>query len=319
MASAVDSSKHIIEILGEDLLISRELQSWVSAVLPEGRNDTNYFVYDAQEDSAEQIVVEMEMMSMFASVKVLVVKGFERATTSFVDTLLPAIEGSSVVSYLFILGAGYPSVEKKLLDSYKKAVKKNGLQITINSKNFDGKSYIEEVLRNANMKMQSAAIQQLLRDCASPSLLENELEKLICFVDKNATITTDDIDTITQVSSELEIWDLTNAILKRDVHKALSTVYRMFKEEKEPHYLFNMVLSQVRKLGILQEHIFRNTTLGASWGNARNIHEITGLLKKKPFVTSDVLRRMVEANRYFNSRKADAHEHFHLLIITLCA
>jgi DNA polymerase-3 subunit delta len=319
MANAVDPSKHIVEILGEELLISRELQSWVSTVLPEGRNDTNYFVYDAQEDSPEQIVVEMEMMSMFASVKVLVVKGFERASTSFVETLLPAVEASSVVSYLFILGVGYPSVEKKLLDSYKKAVKKNGLQRSINSKDFDGKSYIEEVIRGANMKIQSAAIQQLVRDCASPVLLQNELEKLICFVDKNATITTDDIDAITQVSSELEIWDLTNAILKRDVNKALSTVYRMFKEEKEPHYLFNMVLSQVRKLSILQEHILRNTGLGSSWGNARNVSEITGLLKKQPFITSEVLRRMVEANRFFNSRKADAHEHFHALIVSLCS
>ena len=74
---------------------------------------------------------------------------------------------------------------------------------------------------------------------------------------------------------------------------------------------------RVRDLSILQQHISQQTPL-VSRGDTGHTRKSDRSMRKHPMQIGTVLQRMVATNRQFNSSKADAEEHLHALIVSLC-
>lgn len=314
--SDIDLNHHVVVLLGEELLVKRDLERWIKAILPEGRDQTNFMTYDMPEDDPQQISDEAMMVSLFSSTKVIVVHGIERANMNLFEELLPVAKNPSSAVYVFLIGSEYP--KGTAVTNFKKALKKTGLEHKFLKKDFDGFQFVRQRAQELNASIEADAIGQLVADCGSPSILENELLKLVAFVEDGKSITIADVSEICEVTSEMDRWELTNAIIQRDVRKALSCLHRMFKEEQEPHAIFGMVAYQVRQLTILQEHLSQGTTLGNTWKYAPTRNSVMKVLKQHPIHASKVLKQMLWANRCFNSSKADAKNHLHALIISLC-
>ena len=319
MSTNVDLSKHCVVLLGDPMLVHRSIEQWIQAILPDGRDGTNYLVYDALEDDPLNIASEASLTSMFASTKVIVVRGLERASNRFLEPFIDFINSPIESTYLIISGESYPKTgDKKSLNKWKRLLKKNGLSITLKKKDFDAASFVRQRAQELGISINQGAVLQLVRDAANPSILENELRKLSDFVEEGTSITEADVSAICEVSSEIEVWDLTNALITRDTSRALQCLHRLFKEEKDPHWIFGTVMWKVRDLTILQQNISQGASLGKSWRHPRTRSQATQLLKQHPIQIGRVLQYLLATNRAFNSKKADAREHLHSLIITLC-
>ena len=94
--SKVDSSIQTVVLLGEPLLVKQAVQMWIQAWLPHGTDETSLIVYDALEDDPAEIAAELFLTSMFASDKVLLVRGVERSTGSFLRTTTSIFRKSSL-------------------------------------------------------------------------------------------------------------------------------------------------------------------------------------------------------------------------------
>ena len=319
MASKSNPNVHTVVLLGETLLVKKSIDKWIQAWLPEGSDDSNLLVYDALEDDPQEIASELFSFSMFASTKVILVRGLERCSGSFFEPLLPFLDNPTESSFLLLTGNAYPKDgASKALAKWKRDLKKSGVTETFTLKDFDPIAFVRERATELNVKIQQEAILQLVRDTGSPSILENELLKLAAYVPDGKSITSEDVSKLCEVSSEGDVWALTNALVARDVSAALQSLHRMLKEQQPAHKIFGMIMTKVRDLSILQQHISQNTPLEGTWRHSHSREVATALLKKHPVQIGNLFQKMVKTNRHFNSSKADAEEHLHALILSLC-
>ncbi len=317
--SKVDPSIQTVVLTGESLLVKQSIDAWIKAWLPNGDDGTNLLVYDALEDDPHEIASELFLTSMFSSDKVLLVRGIERSRGSFFEPLIPFLENPVSGSHLLIAGEAYPKdAANKAMKKWKRLLKKNGLHQKFALKDFNGARFVKQRAKELNISIHEGAVLQLVRDTGSPSILENELMKLASFVEDGKSITEADVTKVCEISSEIDIWALTNALVARDVDKALQSLHRMLKEQNPPHKIFGLVMSKVRDLSILQQHISQKTPLDGTWRHGASRNQAIALLKKNPMQIGRVLQQMVATNRHFNSSKADAEEHLHALIVSLC-
>jgi DNA polymerase III delta subunit len=276
-------------------------------------------VYDALEDDPAEIASELFVTSMFASDKVLLVRGIERASGAFFEPLLPFLEHPVSGSHLLITGESYPKEGgNSAFKKWKRIFSKKGHKEEFKLKDFDAVSFVKERAKSLGVSIQQEAVLQLVRDTGAPSILENELLKLSSFVETGKSITAADVSKVCEISSEIDVWALTNALVARDVDAALQCLHRMLKEQNPPHKIFALVMSKVRDLSVLQQHISQRTPLGNSWRHTATREQAIALLRKNPMQIGQVLQKMVTTNRNFNSSKADAEEHLHALIVSLC-
>lgn len=320
MSQKIDASKQVVVLTGEALLVKKSMNAWIQAWLPQGDDGTNFLVYDALEDDPASIATELFLSSMFAPSKVLLVRGIERTKGSFFEPLIPFLENPASGSHLLLVGDAYPKdASSKVLKKWKRLIKKHGVSETFALKDFDAVGFVKARAKELNVSIQNGAVLQLVRDTGSPSILENELLKLSCYVESGKTITEQDVAKVCEISSEIDVWALTNALVAKDVNQALQCLHRMLKEQNPPHKIFGLVMSKVRDLSILQQHISQRTPLGKSWRHRGTREQAMTLLKKYPMQIGTVLQQMVDTNRQFNSSKAPAEEHLHALIVSLCS
>ena len=100
MQHPVDPSKHCAVVLGDPLLVQRTVDQWVTTLLPDGRDGTNYLVFDALEDDPSVIASEAELTSMFATTKVVLVRGLERSSSKFLDPFISFVENPVIRIFL---------------------------------------------------------------------------------------------------------------------------------------------------------------------------------------------------------------------------
>ena len=315
----LDPSIQVVVLLGESLLVKDSIDEWIKAWLPDGDDGTNFLVYDAVEDDPDDIVSELFLSSMFSSTKVLLVRGIERAKSSFFEPLVSFLENPAPDSHLLITGAAYPKdAANKAMKKWKRIIKKQGFSQKFMLKDFNAVDFVKDRAQQLNISIQHGAILQLVRDTGSPSILENELLKLSSYVEEGQSITEKDVSQVCEISSEIDVWSLTNALVARNVDLALQCLHRMLKEQNPPHKIFALVMAKVRDLSILQQHVSQKTPLGKTWRHTGTRQQAIALLKKNPMQIGSVLQQMVATNRQFNSSKADAEEHLHALIVSLC-
>ena len=232
--SKVDPSIQTVVLLGEPLLVKQSVQNWIQAWLPHGTDETSLIVYDALEDDPAEIAAELFLTSMFASDKVLLIRGVERSNGAFFEPLLPFLENPVSGSHLLLTGEAYPKDGgNKAFKKWKRIFSKKGHKETFALKDFD-LCRVCKTKSQDHVAIEQSAVLQLIRDTGSPSILENELLKLASYVEDGKSITEADVSKVCEISSEIDIWALTNALVARDVNQALQCLHRMLKEQNPP-------------------------------------------------------------------------------------
>lgn len=244
-------NKNIYLLFGEEsYLINREINSIISSFL--GEDIENKVVkYDMLEENIYSALEDLNTMSLFSEKKVVVCKNCKFLTGSRESDInhdiekLIAIINSQIDNILILT-----TISDKL-DERKRIVKE--LKKKVNVKQFNKQKYnelvlfVEKELKNSNYKISKNSI-KLFLDIVGTNLgvVVNEIDKLKLYKLDSKEINDSDIKNISSKVINDNIFDLVDAVVKRDVEKALEIYDDLLILNEEPIKLIVVIANQFR-------------------------------------------------------------------------
>lgn len=253
-------------------------------------DDFNRIVFDYIETSVEHIIEECITLPFLSDRKVVIVKDAflftaEKKRTSInhnVDKMIQYIEDKEDDTLLiFVTSAEKLDNRKKIT----KLIKKQGKIIECEEMNErELVQYINDAVKSEGLTIRNDAVNELLnRTGVNYTIVKNELEKLMLFVDD--IITVEDVNIIVSKSLEANVFSLTDFILKDQKQEAVNVFRDLILQKEEPIKLLGLISSQFR--------LYYQTKILMNEGMRQD--EISSRLKVHPY---RVKLAMSQVNQY---------------------
>lgn len=113
----------------------------------------------------------------------------------------------------------------------------------------------------------ASALAALLTD---PRLLDQEIRKLVLWA-AGRPVTPQDVERLVPYAAPISLFELTEALGRRDVHRALVALHRLLAEGEHPLGLFGMIVRQFRLMLLMKEQL-ENGLSPAEAGNLLGLH-----------------------------------------------
>ncbi len=232
----------------EYYLIKKELES----ILKKEKIDAmNQNTYDLENSSLKEIIDDASIMSLFGEKKAIIVENsyiFTGTTNKKfpeqdVDILLSYLQNINKDTYLFFI------INKESIDKRKKIVnelKKRGV-IKEFAPLIEQKSYVMSMLKPYQIEEKDASF-LIDRVGNQLSILEQEIEKLKTYKNKDLQITRKDIVDVTCKTVDIDIFALIDNIVVKNKEKALESYTEMIKLGEEPIKIIIMLANQFRMM-----------------------------------------------------------------------
>jgi DNA polymerase-3 subunit delta len=149
--------------------------------------------------------------------------------------------------------------------------------------------------------------------------LQLELNKAMDWLGEKGRLSAEVFQEACSLLSEAEIWDLTDAILEKNVDKALSTTHRLLESGEAPHRLASMIAWQLRQLIQLQSvlRVGGDPRKAGIRMNARKARSAESALRQNPLQTAQVLETLAAANEKMNSSRVGDRRVLEGLVLNL--
>lgn len=219
-------------VQGEDILLYDKALELIKKAVNLTLEDFNFIVFDDDNFDADAVIDACETLPIGSDKKIVLLKNLTKINENFKkklkDYIKKPVESTCLVIFDFFNKFDFVISEKvsaKRLDD------------------FSLKELIVADLHAHNKTITTDACQQLIEACCNYySLIKNELDKLISC--DNDQITTKTIDNLVCKETEFTVFELTDALSKRDSQKAVSLLNLMEKDTKT----FSLVLNHFRRL-----------------------------------------------------------------------
>lgn len=232
---------------------------------------------DMNYDSINDLIMEASTINMFSTKKLIICDNSIFLSSSSdkndnVDELIKYIENAFKDTYiLFILREEKIDSRKKICKILSKEAK---VYVCEKIESYKLNNYVMDYIRNNGYTISSKNIDFLLsKTHYELSNVINEVDKLFIYKDKDKKITEEDIEKVITRNIETNIFELTNAIIKKDRSK-IEEIYKDLLLSKEgPIKLIITIANQFRLY--LQVKIMRNSGYSEK--------EIVSTLKEHPY------------------------------------
>ena len=232
---------------------------------------------DMNYDSINDLIMEASTINMFSTKKLIICDNSTFLSSSSdkndnVDELIKYIENAFKDTYiLFILREEKIDSRKKICKILSKEAK---VYVCEKIESYKLNNYVMDYIRNNGYTISSKNIDFLLsKTHYELSNVINEIDKLFIYKDKDKKITEEDIEKVITRNIETNIFELTNAIIKKDRSK-IEEIYKDLLLSKEgPIKLIITIANQFRLY--LQVKIMRNSGYSEK--------EIVSTLKEHPY------------------------------------
>ncbi len=219
-------------VQGEDILLYDKALELIKKAVNLTLEDFNFIVFDDDNFDVDAVIDACETLPIGSDKKIVLLKNLTKINENFKkklkDYIKKPVESTCLVIFDFFNKFDFVISEKvsaKRLDD------------------FSLKELIVADLHAHNKTITTDACQQLIEACCNYySLIKNELDKLISCDDDQ--ITTKTIDNLVCKETEFTVFELTDALSKRDSQKAVSLLNLMEKDTKT----FSLVLNHFRRL-----------------------------------------------------------------------
>lgn len=232
------------------LLLNATINKIVQETLKE-KNEFNFVSLDFLSSSLEDILENLQSSSLFDEKKIIVVKN----PYFFVDTKikLPFNNDLSLFEnylynpnenceFIIICPKKYYNPKNKYFTIIQSIGEVNNLLIENLE---DRKAYALELLKQANLEIENKALDLLVSRCLEITQLEKEIAKLILY---NQKIDENVIETMVSEPLEDNVFELSNALLKKDSKRVMKVYTDLKKQKVEPIQLISMLSNQLRLL-----------------------------------------------------------------------
>ena len=232
---------------------------------------------DMNYDSINDLIMEASTINMFSTKKLIICDNSTFLSSSSdkndnIDELIKYIENAFKDTYiLFILREEKIDSRKKICKILSKEAK---VYVCEKIESYKLNNYVMDYIRNNGYSISSKNIDFLLsKTHYELSNVINEVDKLFIYKDKDKKITEEDIEKVITRNIETNIFELTNAIIKKDRSK-IEEIYKDLLLSKEgPIKLIITIANQFRLY--LQVKIMRNSGYSEK--------EIVSTLKEHPY------------------------------------
>ncbi len=219
-------------VQGEDVLLYDKALEMIKKAMDLQLEDFNFNIFDDDNFNGDLVIDTCETLPMGSEKKVVLLKNISNPNENFKkklkDYLKNPLQSTCLVIFDFFNKFDFLISEK------------------ISAKRLDDKSLKEIViteLKKNEKTITDGACQKLIEACCNYySLIKNELEKLISCDDFEITEKT--IDALVCKQTEFTVFELTDALSKRDADRAVSLLNLMPKDTKT----FSLVLNHFRRL-----------------------------------------------------------------------
>ena len=242
-------------ILGnEEYLKDKVQKAIVSRFKTEGCEDFDISVfYGDEKDIVYQAAEQLEMMPFMAKYKIVILKKFDKMESKHKSLLINLCESPLPTSILILSSE---KQDKRL--SGDKAISKIAENISCKHPyNSDAISrWLSSELRSRNITMNTEARDLFSNSVETDYLLaSNELEKLILYTKGSRTLTVDNVRESIGKSRTSSIFDMQNALGKRDIKTALQIVENMMENNESGIMIISVLtrfFSQMWKIDSLR-------------------------------------------------------------------
>ncbi len=235
--------------------------------------------------------------------------------------LARAISKKNDLDYLLIFTVEKADRRKKIV----KAIEKEGAMVEFPSlKGASLSRWIRnELLLRDKLAEEDALIELVERAGDDLRFLKNELEKIITYMGREKTITRRLVGLLVAESREDSIFDLVEAVGRRDIREASSRLAKILQQNEHPLKIFAMITRQFRLL----------YQIGPMQQRKLSRREIASALKIQPFLVGELLKQaekynealltkffllLKETDREIKTGKREGAEALEQLLLKLC-
>jgi len=243
-------------------------------VLTDDEKVFNLTVLYGLETNADEVVVTAKRFPMMSDYQVVIVK--EAQLMKDIDKIEKYIEKPQKSTLLVFCYKG-KSLDKR--KTFSKTIAQHA--VLMDSEKLKDKDVLDWIGRQTKRKgyLISNRAVMMLHEFVGSDLqkLNNEIEKLAINLNKGATISDEMVEQQVGVSREFNVFELQNAITKRDVFKANKIVFWMADNQK------------VAPMPVVMSNLFNffSKILHLQYAKAKNLNEIPKLIGVHPFYLKD--------------------------------
>lgn len=236
--------KGVYLLYGEEAYLKRLYKNKLKAALTAPDDSMNYTYYEGKGINPNEIIDMAETMPFMAEKRLIVIEnsGFFKNKC---DELADYFEKPSDSTCFVFVEA---EVDKR--SRLYKRVKERGRIAELNAQ--DEKSLVRWIVGSLNREnkkiTQSAAALFLTKTGADMENIQRELEKLICYVGERDSINIEDVEAICTTVITNNIFEMIDAIAKKQQKKALELYYDLLTLKEPPMRILFLITRQFNLL-----------------------------------------------------------------------
>jgi len=233
-------------VIGEEDLLRDEVVACLKAAVVGEQGDafnSNQF-YGDEADGAEIVACASES-AVFASRRLVVVKGADKLSAKEADALLSYFESPNDSTTLVFVA---PKLDRRL--KFTQALGKSAVVVDCSPpKDPHYLPWLKTEAARLGVKLEAGAMELLKESCAeSLYAARRELEKLASYVSSGRSVTAADVTLMRGTEPGASVFDLTAAIGAGDRGRALSILARNLESGEAPLKILGALIWQYRRL-----------------------------------------------------------------------
>ncbi len=215
----------------------------------ETASDLNIFVYDGRATRAAALLDEVQTPTFALGTRLLLVFDADRWPAADRDRVADYLADPAPDTCVALVGESFKKTERltKLVEK-RKAVLRYDLP-----RRFELPDWVRERAQARKLRLGRAEAQHLVdRVGSDPETLESEIDKLALYTG-GEHVTVEDIDEVCVQSLEATIFQLMDAVGRRDARGAFRALEILYSRGEDQYGVFYMLLRHVRQLRTLTD------------------------------------------------------------------
>lgn len=230
----------------EPYLKEKAIDSLKSKLLSEKSSDLNFNAYHADIDRIEDILYSLNTLPFTGKNRLIVIKDIDKFAPKERKSLLSYLKKPSPQTTLVLNS-------EKDVDRDEIGVEVSGLVKKINFDKLKGTkldAWIITELKTLDKTISPDAVKLLKKLVGEDDLfrLKSELEKISLFVGEKRDISKTDVENIIEKNAEEDIFDLIDAISKKDAENAFGIIWNLLLRKVRPHEIVGLLAWHFRNI-----------------------------------------------------------------------
>lgn len=286
-------------------------------------SDYEKVCYDMLEVNVENAIYDALTISLFSSNKLIICNNSVFLTTQKceiehnTDSILKYLSSNTDNILIFTVNTA--------LDKRKKLVKelenKSEVKVFNKLKDYELSKFIKDYLKKFSFNIDNDALNLFINKLNDDLyVITSELDKMILYKDNKKTINLDDVRLVTSKIINSDIFDLIDAITKKNINEALALYDDLVLMQEEEIKLIVILANQFRLIYQVKE-MYKMGYSELDIANSLDVHPYRVKLAKNIDISSNdaikYLRKLANLDELIKTGKIDKKEGFYKFMLSI--